>query len=396
MPWKAMSVSEQRGEFVWLASREEVNVSELCRRFGISRETGHRLLRRFRSAGVGALADVSRRPHTSPRRTDSEIERRVVELRTQHPAWGGRKLARRLRDLGMAAVPAASTITEILRRHGLLEAAEAARHRAFTRFERSAPNELWQMDFKGHFAAGAERCHPLTVIDDHCRYALGLWACGNQTDGTVRGQLTELFRRYGLPDKVLADNGPPWGSAGRAAAYTGLGVWLLRLGVGLYHGRPRHPQTQGKDERFHRTLDVELLQGRRFGGLAECQAAFDRWRHVYNEERPHEALALATPASRYRPSLRSFPAVLPEPEYHASDQVRRVRPDGYVNFQGRQVKMSQAFAGLWVALRPTATDGVWTIHFASFEVAQVDLRDLEAHLQPVRLVSEHLSGLSPV
>jgi transposase InsO family protein len=186
-----------------------------------------------------------RRPHSSPRRTPAVLEGQVLELRDRHPVWGGRKIARRLQDLGVTGVPSPSTVTEILRRRGRLERPDgAAPPRPWQRFERAAPNDLWQMDFKGHFALDRDRCHTLTVIDDHARYALGLRACGDETDPTVRRQLTTLFRRFGLPAMILADNGSPWGCAG--AEYTALGVWLLRLGIELRHGRKRHPQTQGR------------------------------------------------------------------------------------------------------------------------------------------------------
>lgn len=394
MPWEAKSVMDQRREFVRLAQQGSVAVAELCRRFGISRQTGHELLRRVAADGQAGLELRSRRPHSSPRRTPEAVAAQVLTLRERHPAWGGRKLVRRLRDLGVTEVPSAATVTEILRRHGKLAPTATERHRAWQRFERAAPNELWQMDFKGHFALAQGRCHALTVIDDHARYALGLRACGDETDPTVRGQLTALFRRYGLPERMLADNGSPWGCVG--SEYTALGVWLLRLGIELHHGRARHPQTQGKDERFHRTLDEEVLQMHHFADLAACQAAFDAWRVVYNEQRPHEALGLATPASRYQASPRAFPEQLPEPIYAATDLLRRVRPDGAVKFRGRRYKLSQAFAGLDVALRPTQTDGLWRIYFSRFALAQIDLRQAEASTQPVKHVSERLSGLSPV
>lgn len=385
---------DSRLEFVRLAEQGGVSVAELCRRFGISRQTGFQYLRRYRESGVDGLQDRSRRPHTSPRRTPAAMEARIVELREAHP-WGPRKLARRLRDLGVADVPAPATVSAVLRRNGKLNPAETAKHQPFTRFERSAPNELWQMDFKGHFAMDQGRCHPLTVLDDHSRYSLGIIACADQTDATVRAHLTTLFRRYGLPQAMLADNGSPWGGSG-AQGYTGFEVWLLRLGIPLHHGRPYHPQTQGKDERFHRSLDVEVLQLHRFAGLPFCQTAFDTWRQVYNTERPHEALGLAVPATRYRPSLIAFPERLAEPDYYATDQVRRVRQDGATSFQGRRVKLPQAFAGLRVAFRPTATDGVWRVFFARFPVAEVDLRDRERNTGSVRYVSERTSGLSPV
>jgi len=385
---------DSRLEFVRLAEQGGVSVAELCRRFGISRETGFQYLRRYRESGLDGLKDRSRRPHTSPRRTPAAMEAQIVELRQAHP-WGPRKLARRLRDLGVADVPAASTVSAVLRRNGKLDPAETAKHQPFQRFERSAPNELWQMDFKGHFAIDQGRCHPLTVLDDHSRYSLGLIACADQTDATVRAHLTALFRRYGLPEAMLADNGSPWGGSG-AQGYTAFEAWLLRLGIALHHGRPYHPQTQGKDERFHRSLDVEVLQLHRFADLPLCQTAFDTWRQVYNTERPHEALGLAVPATRYRPSPIAFPERLAEPDYYATDQVRRVHNDGAASFHGRRVKLPQAFAGLDVAFRPTATDGVWRVFFARFPVAEVDLRDRERNNVSVRDVSERTSGLSPV
>jgi transposase InsO family protein len=373
MPWKSGTIMDIRLEFIRLAEAGDVSVAELCRRFGISRQTGHLYLRRHREAGDAGLVDRSRRPLTSPGRSDAGIEARVVMLRDAHPCWGGRKLARRLRDQGVSGVPSPSTVTEILRRHARLDPAKGLQHRPFQRFERSTPNELWQMDFKGHIAMDQGRCHPLTVLDDHCRYSLGLIACGDETRTTVQSHLTSLFRRYGLPGTMLCDNGSPWGGSG-ADGWTALEVWLMRVGVRLYHGRPRHPQTQGKEERFHRTLNIEVLQANRFADLAACQGAFDRWRRIYNEERPHEALGMAVPASRYRASPTGFPERLADPEYHVTDHVRRMSRDGAVRFQGRRIKMSQAFAGLDVAFRATATDGVWRVYFMRFAIAEVDLR----------------------
>jgi transposase InsO family protein len=384
MPWNSGTIMDSRREFVRLAEAGDVSVSALCRRFGISRQTGHLYLRRHREAGDAGLEDRSRRPLLSPKRSDAATEARIVALRDAHPRWGGRKLARRLRDLGAADVPSPSTVTEVLRRHGRLDPAEALKHQPFQRFERSAPNELWQMDFKGHIAMEQGRCHPLTVLDDHCRYSLGLIACGDETRITVQSHLTSLFRRYGLPGTILCDNGSPWGGSG-AEGWTALEVWLMRTGVRLYHGRPRHPQTQGKEERFHRTLNIELLQANRFANLTACQEAFDRWRRVYNEERPHEALGMAVPASRYRASPIGFSERLPEPEYHATDHVRRMSRDGAVRFQGRRIKMSQAFAGLDVAFRPGATDGVWRVYFMRFAIAEVDLRDSDTEVVAIRL-----------
>src|SRR3984957_9079388 len=235
-----------REEFVKLAMQAGTNRRELCRRFGIAAKTGYKWLKRYAVEGGSGLEDRSRRPRRSPLRTAAEIEHRVIGLRREvRGSWGGRKLARRLFCEGGPEL-APSTITGILRRHGLLNQT-APPPRPFQRFERAAPNELWQMDYKGHFPSlNGARCHPLTVLDDHSRFSLVLKACADQREQTVRAVLTEAFRRYGLPAAMLMDNGSPWGAAG-AEPFTAFSLWLIRLGIRVTHGRPYHPQTQGKD-----------------------------------------------------------------------------------------------------------------------------------------------------
>ena len=386
MPWREMSVMELRQEFVQLCRQEGANVSELCRRFGISRTTAYKWLGRA-AAGEG-LGERSRRPHRSPARTAVEMEALVLALRARHPRWGGRKLSRRLRDLGYIGVPAASTITEILRRHDRLDGPGAGQPRDWQRFQRERPNQLWQIDFKGHFAlAAGGRCHPLTVLDDHSRYALCLAACAEEAGRTVKARLSVSFQRYGLPEWMICDNGAPWGSSA-AHPYTPLGVWLLRLGIRVSHSRPYHPQTLGKDERFHRSLKAEVLAGPPFADLADCQRAFDRWRQVYNHERPHEAHGLEVPARHYRPSPRPFPDSLPPVEPPPDCQVRKVEPTGRIAFRGRRFAVPKAFAGYPVGLRPSLTDGVWDVVFLRYQIAQIDLRDNSA--QTVNHVPEHL------
>ena len=365
-----------RAELLSLASPEGANFSELCRRFGISRKTGYKWRRRFERDGPAGLADRSRRPQRSPWRTPDQMESLVLSVRDRHPVWGGRKIRARLRAQGHQVVPTASTITEILRRHGRIHPDESVKRRPVQRFERSEPNELWQMDFKGHFGLGnGTRCHPLTVLDDHSRFSIGLRACGNEQYKTTRQQLTGLFRRYGLPQAMLMDNGSPWGVPhGTGGGYTRLTVWLLRLNVRVCHSRPHHPQTNGKDERFHRTLKLELLRVSWYRNLREAQAGFDPWRHLYNHERPHEALDMDVPASRYRPSPRSMPDRLPSLEYGPGVLTRTVKGTGQIQFQDRYLRISDAFAGDRVGLRPTRTDGVYEVLYGSFRIGQADLR----------------------
>jgi transposase InsO family protein len=366
---------EQRREFVMLFEGEGVNRRELCRRFGISPQTGYALAGRYREAGEAGLADRSRRPRRSPRRTAAAMEALVLAVRDEHPTWGGRKIGRRLRDLAHDGVPSASTITEVLRRHRRLDAAASAARQQPARFEQAAPNELWQMDFKGHFPLAGGRCHPLTVLDDHSRYALGIRACGDETETTVRGELTAIFRCYGLPQRMLMDNGSPWGAANSEHRYTRFSLWLLELGIAVSHGRPYHPQTQGKDERFHRTLLADAIGRRHFADLGQCQQRFDCWRLVYNAERPHEALGLATPITRYRPSERRFPEKLEPFDYGPGAILRRVSDTGWLSFRNRPFKLGRAFVHRRVALRPSVPDGCFDVVFCGHKVASFDLRE---------------------
>lgn len=369
MPWQEVSKVSLRQEFVMLATVERVNRAALCRRFGISRKTGYKWLER--AQGAEALADRSRRPHASPTHTGEAIERAILRLRDSHPGWGARKLRRRLQDLGWSGLPAPSTIQAILARHGRIDPAESSKHAAWRRFEHEVPNALWQMDFKGHFPVGSVRCHPLTVLDDHSRFNLCLQACTDQQGTTVQGRLSAIFRRYGLPLRMAMDNGPPWGDS-PGHPYTPLVAWLIRLGVSVSHSRPYHPQTLGKEERFHRTLKVEVLR-QPFADMHGLQCRFDAWRHTYNFERPHEALGMQTPASRYAPSPRSMPEQLPAIEYAPGDIVRRVQDKGYISYRGYSWTIGKAFAGYPVALRPTSTEGMLEVFFCHQKVGQIDL-----------------------
>lgn len=373
MPWQEVSTMSLRSEFVMLASQPEANRRALCRRYGISPKTGYKWLRRYAAEGPTGVVDRSRRPARSPTRTSAAAEARVIELRRDHPAWGGRKLARRLQDLGMVEVPAPSTITAILKRHDLLGPKSTAQP-PYQRFEHPWPNDFWQMDFKGHFALTQGRCHPLTVLDDHSRFNLELGACADERGTTVQSRLTATFRRYGLPNRIGIDNGAPWGQD-FAHTLTPLTVWLLRIGVSVSHSRPYHPQTLGKDERFHRSLKAEVIDGHTFGNLAACQSRFDRWRDCYNLERPHEALAMATPATRYQSSPRSFPETLPPIEYDARDVVRKVQAKGALSYRGQIFRVAKALRGYPVALRSTEHDGVLAVYFCHHKVAEINQRN---------------------
>jgi transposase InsO family protein len=390
MPWREVSVMEQRREFVRLAMQEGINRRELCRRFGISAQTGYKWLARS-AGGDPVLADRSRRPHGSPGRCVWPTEAAVLAVRDAHPVWGARKIARCLEREGHD-VPALSTVHAILRRHGRIVPPAGTPGQPYRRFEKEAPNLLWQMDFKGHMPLGdGTSCHPLTMVDDHSRFALCLAACADEQGMTVRTHLQTAFRRYGLPEAMFVDNGGPWGST-TAEPWTRLSVWLLKLGIGVIHSRPYHPQSRGKNERFHRTLKAEVFAFERFRDLAAVQRALDRWRDIYNLDRPHEALGQQVPASRYRPSSRAMPDRLPEVEYDDQEIVRTVSSTkAYVSFKGRFWKVGQAFRGERLAIRPLNTDGRYGVFFAAHQIATIDLTTK----QPVSHVSEQASAMSP-
>lgn len=377
MPWNTKDTMSLREEFVLLAQQEDANRRELCRRFGISPQTAYKWLARYALQGRPGLVEQSRRPKNSPRLTDAQMERAVVELRKQHPAWGGRKLSRRLKDLGHASL-APSTITNILHRHDLVDPQDSETAAPWQRFEHAYPNDLWQMDFKGHFQMSQGPCHPLTVLDDHSRFNLGLRACPEQRYRTVQEQLTGIFQRYGLPVRMNTDNGAPWGCARQPGQVTELAIWLIRLGIRLSFSRPYHPQTNGKDERFHRSFKAEVLNGRSFETLDQAQLAFDQWRQIYNHYRPHEALHMATPVTRYLVSPRSYPERLPEIEYGPDDTVVTVKWFGELNFRGRRFKLSNPLRGQPVAIRPSSnTDGLFDVFFVHHKLMQIDLREQE-------------------
>jgi transposase InsO family protein len=370
MSWKAVSVMEQRRELVRLAMMEGANRRELFRRFGVSAETGYKWIGR---AGADSdFADRSRKPLRNPLRCSNTVEQMVLRVRDQHPAWGARKIGNVLERQGFE-VPATSTVHAILVRHERIFPKRGGEP-AHLRFERPEPNELWQMDFKGASTLGnGERLHPLTVIDDHSRYALCIGACGDETGTTVKAQLEQVFRHYGLPQAFFVDNGNPWGDS-QGGEWTKFRIWLLKLGVHLIHARPFHPQSRGKNERFHRSMDDEVFAMRALANLSEAQYVFTDWRGTYNHERPHEGIAMQRPAERYWPSPRPLPEKLPHVEYGQGETVRKVTLNTRsIWFRGKEWNVPKAFAGESLALRPHNTDGEYGIYFGAHLIKTIDL-----------------------
>ena len=364
---------EQRLEFCRLADAGGVAFAVLCRRFGIKRDTGYRWLARWRAEGEAGLGDRSRAPKSSPNRTPGAVEDLVVSVRRAHPAWGGRKIRGFLLRQGHRGVPAPSTITEILRRHGLLE--ERLWPAKYTRFEHPAPNDLWQMDFKGWFPlTDSRRVHALGVLDDHSRYNLCLAACPNQRTGTVKELLIGAFSSYGLPERMLMDNGSPWGND-QGQPWTPLTVWMIDLGIGVVHSRPFHPQTAGKEERFHLTLDLEVINTQNhWDSYQQVQTAFNQFRVLYNHHRPHESLGeTIVPADRYQPSPRCYPDRIPPPEYPDGTELRTVASHARFAFKGHLFRAGKAFRGRTIGIRPTPTDGTYHVYYRHHHLRTITL-----------------------
>ena len=375
----------QRLEFCILASRNSSNISDLSKRFNITRRTGYKWLGRYFEESTAGLLDRNRRPVNSPNKTPSEIEEYIIKKRVADPAWGSLKLHKIIsndKDMGLYSheiVPCRSTINKILKRNGLIDSNRSKESKAFERFEYDYPNELWQMDYKGYFRLlNKEICHPLTITDDHSRFNICLKACSNQKEQTVQHELINVFRKYGIPYMILTDNGSPWGTAGIETAdglrsFTALEKWLIQLNIKLIHGRPYHPQTQGKEERFHKTLKQELIDREQFRDHDHCQKRFDLWREKYNCIRPHESLGLKTPADFYTTSIRSYPETLPIYEYEISDIKRKVQDKGVISFKNKEFRVGKAFIGDYVALRDSPGKDTFEIYFCNQLIRTITL-----------------------
>ena len=373
MPWLEVSTMSERVNFFNLWESQSHTVSELCRLFGISRKTGYKWIKRGLEQGVDHLQEQSKRPKSSPIKTSEAVEKAIIRVRNKYPDWGGRKIKRVLENKGATGLPAVSTITEILRRNGLLEVKQRNVDKGI-RFEHEYPNSLWQMDFKGHFALsqGQGRCHPLTVLDDHSRFNIVLKASSRETRDVVETALIEAFERYGLPDRMTMDNGSPWGHKS-AGGYTKLTVWLMDLGIKVSHSRPYHPQTQGKDERFHRTLKAEVLSRQDFSCLKHCQKAFDEWVNIYNYVRPHDGLNLEVPATRYTVSDRPYQGSNTNYEYSEEDIVRKINRSNTISYKSQKCFLGEAFAGRWVAVKRTIQKQNYEIYYRHQHIAKLCL-----------------------
>ena len=378
MAWYERTVEEMRVEFVRRVLAQERSKASLCREYGISRPTGDKWLERF-LAGE-SMSDRSRAPKSIPGRTAPEMEAQIVALRRKYPAIGAAKLRKILENEGYTDLPCARTVNNILHRNGLIEREASLAAMPHQRFEKTAPNEMWQADFKGHFAMGnGHRCHPLNIIDDHSRFNLCIEALEGETFEQVKPTLERLFREYGLPFSFLCDNGNPWGTS-QSLGYTRFEVWLMELGVLTLHGRIRHPQTQGKEERFNRSFTRECLRRQEILDISHAQSVFDEYRRFYNEVRPHCALELDVPEKHYRPSNIVLPEMVEPWEYGSEYKLCKVKDTGYFNYRGQGYFLSEAFAGKYIAIRESHLPGQITLVFRQFKIGRIDV-DSRAYTQ---------------
>jgi transposase InsO family protein len=341
MSWGVRDVMEQRVEFVIRAEQGGEAMSGLCREYGVSRPTGYHWVQRYREVGsVQGLAERSRRPQHSPEQTPIEQEDRVVELRRRY-GWGAKKLVILLAREGIAL--RVVTVNRILQRRGLLVAQEC--HQPATqRFEREAPNQLWQMDFKGPWEVAEGHCYPLSILDDYSRYLVGLGALrGTDAEG-VATQLVRTFERHGVPEAMLMDHGTPWWSTTNGHGLTWLSVELIKQGIRLHFSGIRHPQTQGKVERFHRSLKHQINRWGKPATLADSAQALAAFREEYNQVRPHEALGMEVPAQRYHDSPRAYQSQPPEWVYEEGKVVKQLNTQGCLDYEQRRYFVCEALA----------------------------------------------------
>ena len=374
LPWTDTNPGLEQERFIQahLAGRE--TFSSLCRGFGISRKTGYKRVKRYEEGGFEGLGDLSRAPHSHPRKVSEEVEQRVVAARQAHPTWGPKKLVAWLkeREPGVAW-PGASTVGNILDRHCLTQPRRKVRRtpawsEPFAQCQGS--NQVWCLDFKGQFRTGdGGVVYPLTVEDAHSRYLL----CCQGLQGTrgtgVKGRLERVFREYGLPEAIRSDNGVPFASVG-LGGLSQLSVWWVKLGILPERIEPGHPEQNGRLERLHRTLKGEVVSPPR-RNRREQQRAFDQFRWQYNQERPHEALGQQAPARHYQPSKREYPDRISSPEYPSGVQVRRVRSNGEIKWQGARIYLSETLVGEPVGL-VAQDDRHLSIRFGFLEIGQLD------------------------
>lgn len=381
MPWECRTVEDQRREFAQ-AALVCSNFSALCREFGIDRHTGYKWVKRY--ASCEPLTDRSRRPYTMPTRTPEEVELLILAVRADNPGWGARTIRDVLIQEGHKNIPCTKTVNNILNRYGCISPEESQKRHPHVRFEKELCNQMWQADFKGEFRMEDGRyCYPLDIMDDHSRFAIKI-APRLSTANAVIPVFTEAFQEFGMPDSILSDNGAQF--AGFRKGYTQFERWLMDLDILPIHGRIKHPQTQGKIERFHRTMKQELLNHTSIVNIEDAERKFFTWRNKYNNIRPHEALGMKRPGEVYVPSQRAYTDKISKYEYSGEYHVIKVNSWGYVRFDKWQVYLSETMIDQYIEFRPTPDGESFIACYRNFKIAEFDTQDGQLiHLSIARL-----------
>lgn len=378
MSWKESNAMSERVMLMneWL--KGEYGIAELARAYGVSRKTVYKWIGRYEAGSWEGLKDRSRAPHHHGKAVGEEMELLVLALKEQRPLWGAPKLHTKLLEaVGEELCPAESTVSAVLRRHGLSRTAKRRRRAVPSASPLShcqSANAVWCADFKGWFrTADGKRCDPLTISDAYSRYLLKCQGLGERTETlTVKPLFIAAFREHGMPLAIRTDNGTPFASTG-LGGLSRLSVWWMRLGMELERIEPGKPQQNGRHERMHRTLKEATAKPPR-ANLRRQQEAFDDFRQEYNEERPHEALGQRTPAEHYEPSPRNYPERLPAQRGYPQEwEKRMVRISGQMKWKGKEIVVTKALAGHEIGLEPVG-DGQWAVHFENTRLGIFDER----------------------
>lgn len=376
MPWTQTDAMCERAKFIFTFKEGVYSMTELCERYGISRKTGYKWLSRYEAGGLEGLREQSRAPRSIPHRTLKETEDALVELRKKRPSWGARKLLTRLKSTRPElTLPAPSTVTALLYRHDLVKPRRRQRkpqHPGSKPLEAAGPNDVWTMDFKGEFLLGNKRyCYPLTVCDATTRFLLSCTGLPSTKGVPAMEVIERLFREHGLPTAIRTDNGSPFATQA-IGGLSRLSIYWLKLGIRHDRIDPSSPQQNGRHERMHRTLKAETTRPPETTFEAQ-QHRFDAFRYVFNQERPHEALGMDTPADHYQSSTRNMPGALPQPEYLGHMEVRRVGSNGSFKFKGHVLFLSETLSGEHIAL-DEIDNGIWSIYFANLLLGRLNER----------------------
>lgn len=383
MPWKRTSPVSERLRFIAALETSDKPFSALCRQFGISRKTGYKWRQRYNDEGPAALEDRSPVAKRIRHKLPPELVTRIINIRKEHPSWGPKKIRVLLAQSQFWRTPAASTIGDVLKKYGLITRCRRRSTRPSANQNDSSicdtdqPNQTWCIDFKGQFSMGSGRlCYPLTLTDHHSRFLIKCEALLRPKESGVRPHMERAFHEFGLPLRIRSDNGAPFATLA-LGGLSALSVWWLKLGVLPERIAPGHPQQNGRHERMHRTLKADVPRAQE---LPEQQLAFDRFRHIYNEVRPHEALEMKTPAQIYRASQRILPSRLKPFEYSSDMDCRKVDRHGRIRFRGSShVKLSPVLSQEWIGLKQFDEER-WLIYVGAFRAGCLRARDKNLEL----------------